>query len=64
MCDVKKLGYYIPKQLEKSVFDKEAAQICALERSTIVHAQGASSEAQICSEADEVKKPIFQVVSV
>ena len=52
----------IPNVIEKLAFDKEAAQICASERATIVQAQGASSEAQICCEADAVKNQFFNCV--
>src|SRR5579863_4259442 len=51
----------IPKQLEKAVFDKEAAQISASQRATIVRAQGASSEAEICCETDAVKNRFFKL---
>jgi glycosyltransferase involved in cell wall biosynthesis len=57
----------ILKPLEKSFFEKETAQIDALERATIVHAQGTSSEAQICSKADGVKNrflKLFRYISV
>jgi WD40 repeat protein len=45
----------IPKQFEKSVFDKKGAQIRAPERATIVRAQGASCE------ADAVKNQFFKL---
>jgi len=52
----------IPNVIEKLAFDKEAAQICASERVTIVRAQAPRSEAQICCEADVVKNQFFNCV--
>jgi hypothetical protein len=48
--------------IEKLVFDKEAAQICASERVIIVRAQAPRSEAQICCEADAIKNQFFNCV--
>jgi hypothetical protein len=50
--------------IEKLAFDKEAAQICASERVTIMRAQAPRSEAQIELRSRRRQKPNFQLRSV